>query len=440
MPKPTFPEWLSKQTDRADPIGDLSRDVARDPLNPAFADLSSWQTHITCAVKESGPALEALEGAWAEWLNQPQGVTIALSPRDHPPTSKLIILPHRDQGIEEHPLPARSTTLRADLKRRFNNFKIEASAPDCTVYPINGRSPQPGSSLFFDTVQFCYANHHALALSPEVLAYLINFAVAIEAKQNPETYRDLFTISPNKTKIVVQDDSLVLGGDSDWTPGVLQFEGALRKLVPSDLVNVMLPGFTTETPVSRVASLICMMDAASPYYDFGMRTMCGIPRIVMLGEAEDWHRLVTMVSVLEQEFPALKTFWDALLPTVERLVLEFLATEHDRDFWGQMYKHWGGSGTNAFGGWLSHFVAWIAKPDHSKIGSDYKASTDYVRKTPGQQIEHGTTGPHVSKVPFEWDYFGELLPMVFAGGVLDVQVTPDLALQPRLSYAILHAK
>lgn len=448
MPKMTFPEWLAKQTDRDDPVGDLAKDAARDPKKPMFPSLGEWQTHITCAVLEPQLALEALGQAWDEWMHLPQGVTITLAPKgpvEPVLTSKSIVLPPQAQGIKEVPLPAKGTTLHADMKRRFNNFKIESAAKDCTVYPISGKNPHPGSSLFFDTVHFCYANHHALALSPEVLAYLINYAVAIEVKQDPETYRDLFTTSPDKIKIVVEDDTLVLGGCSDWTPGVLQFERALKRQVLSDLVNTMLPAFSTETLASRVASLICVLDAASPYYDFGMRTMCGIPRIVMLGEAKDWTKLVTMVSVLEQEFPALKTFWDVLLPTVERLVLEFNAEaegrEHDRDFWGQIYKHWGGSGTNAFDGWIANFVAWIAEPDQSKMNGDtYLAPSLYIRKTPGQQIEHGTTGSNVSRVPFDWHYYDKHIPMLFAGGVLDVHVTEDLALQPRLSYAILHAK
>ena len=443
MTKMPFLEWLSRQIDRDDPIEDLARDAARDPKKPAFTSLAEWQHHVTYAVKEPGDALTALEGAWGEWLNPREGVTILIDRKntlaDRLSAAGLYAPPQPDAGITERPLLANSTTLRADMKRRFNNFKIEATAPDCTVYPIT-RNPQPSGSLFFDTVHFCYANHYALALSPEVLAYLINFAVAIEVKQSPEIYRDLLTTSPDKIKIVVEDDTLVLGGDSDWTPGVMQFEEALRGLIPGDLVDVMLPAFTTETLSSRVASLICVMDAASPYYNFGMRTMCGIPRIVLLGEAEDWLKLQGMAKSLAGKFPALNDYWEVLLPTVGKLAEEFVATEHDRDFWGQIYKHWGGSGTNAFGGWIANFVAWVARPDHSKPCAAGEVPTGYVRKARGREVEHGTTGSHISRVPFEWDYHNKLLPMTFAGGVLDVHVTPDLALQPRLSYAVLHAR
>ena len=329
--------------------------------------------------------------------------------------------------IKEKDLPLEKSTVHATVRTSFPEVKME-SVPDLFSYPIQGKG-----SIFFDTVQFCYAYHHALALSPEVLGYLINYAIAIEVRTDPERYRSLFTTSPEKVLIEVEDKSLVLGGNSDWTPGLLQFEAALKDLVPSAMVADMLPSYTTETLVSRVASLICVMDAASPYYNYGMRTLCGIPRVLMLGTAEDWGKLLGSAYALQAQFPRLEAYFKELIPTLEKLVEEFRAKTPDNDFWGQIFKHLGGSGTNAFSGWLSHFVAFVAVAKRS--GGEI--TTTYSHKTPGAQVEHGTTGSHVSQVPFKWNYYGQELMMQLAGGVLGVNVI-DGALCPALSYAVLH--
>jgi hypothetical protein len=159
-----------------------------------------------------------------------------------------------------------------------------------------------------------------------------------------------------------------------------------------------------------------------------MRTMCGIPQILLLGEAQDWEKLAQVARNLAPKFPTLDRFFSKVIPTLEKLASEFVAETPDNDFWMSTFKHYGGSGTNEFDGWLSNFVS------HLK---DMKGN--FTLRTNDRPVEHGTTGTHVSTVPFIWEYYDIELPMVFAGGVLDVEIVQG-ALAPSLSFAVLHAK
>jgi uncharacterized protein YozE (UPF0346 family) len=65
-----FTIWLTKQRNRDDPTGDLARDMRRDLCWPRKArSLATFRTHLED--HNADPfAIEALEGAWAEWQSQ----------------------------------------------------------------------------------------------------------------------------------------------------------------------------------------------------------------------------------------------------------------------------------------------------------------------------------------------------------------------------------
>ncbi len=62
----TFYRWLLKNCIKDDDhIGDLARDVKRDPGAPTKGGFKEWKDHLGGTA-----ALEALEDAWIEYLNE----------------------------------------------------------------------------------------------------------------------------------------------------------------------------------------------------------------------------------------------------------------------------------------------------------------------------------------------------------------------------------
>lgn len=64
--RPTFLAWLLEQDQRDDPIGDLARDVAADPLAPT-TDQSPVALYDSLTHRADRGALDACTAAWREW-------------------------------------------------------------------------------------------------------------------------------------------------------------------------------------------------------------------------------------------------------------------------------------------------------------------------------------------------------------------------------------
>ena len=60
-----FADWLRAQTYRDDPVGDLARDLAADPMPPAAGDPAAVVTHVAAA--GGAPAEGACLAALREW-------------------------------------------------------------------------------------------------------------------------------------------------------------------------------------------------------------------------------------------------------------------------------------------------------------------------------------------------------------------------------------
>ena len=310
------------------------------------------------------------------------------------------------------------------------------------------------TSLFFQAVHQCFEAHHPLVLRPEVLMHLIVHEVATTVNRYTDEFRHLFTGSAQKERIDVRHDGLVhRDPNSPWDEAIRSFEPELQKVVPAGIMEHMLPGFSTETPITRAASLVAFMDAAQKFYDYHTHTMCGIPEIRLLGTPEDYRRIMVAAQQLSERFESrLGTYFHHLLPVLHTLYQQANGAPVDEHFWSSIYKFKSSSGTDRFNGWLSAFVNYVQQPEIAG-GRYQKAQTGgLVEKSenayewdqiaekafgmPG--IDLGSVPSHISTAPFTWHYLGvREFPMLFVGGVLNVEVV-DGALMPGLSYAVLH--
>lgn len=299
-------------------------------------------------------------------------------------------------------------------------------------------------SLFFRALALCFSQHYPLALRPEVLAYLISHEVAETVKRHPATYRALYTAKDRgKTEIAVRDDSLDPARPSDWGRALAQFEAELRPVVPSGILDATLPELSTHTPASRVAALCAFMDAASPYYQYSVLTLCGIPSLRLLGTLADWQRLHDSTTRLAALFPQhLGSYFQHLLPVLAKLAAQAdPSVPIDHDFWASIYKLHSASGGDTVTGWATAFVRYLKQPSGELVPKPERLA-DWSQHLDddglGAGIGHDHFALHVSSVPFRWNYLGQILPMKLVGGILAL-TDEDGFVTPALSYAVLHA-
>src|SRR5690348_1422179 len=108
--------------------------------------------------------------------------------------------------------------------------------------------------------------------------------------------------------------------------------------------------FSTTTAVHVTAQNIALLDIHQAYFQYSMSTMCGIPRVTLLGTAKDWEDLASAVKALPFAELDLE-FWR---PTIADALSATAQGRGDLEFWKSFYKYKSFSGGNAINGWLAH--------------------------------------------------------------------------------------
>jgi len=297
------------------------------------------------------------------------------------------------------------------------------------------------TSLLFQTVHECFAEHLPLALSPDLLMYLVLHEVSICVKQNPQDYAGLFTSRTDGQKqlIHVRHDGLILGNPkSPWNEALGLFHAGLTDRVPSDVMKHALPSFSTHTVETQAASLVAFMDAASPYYDYRVMTKCGIPTIRLLGTPEDYVKLYESCLALSGLFAKhLKTYFSYLLPVLAVIKEQAAGSPQDDAFWSSIYKPLHASGTDDMTGWLSAFLNYTSS--NGKVQEKPQHCYDWAKPQGGwpRGFPRGEIPCHLNVVNFIWEYLGTEYPMEFIGGVL-TRGNLDGFVTPHLGYAVIH--
>ena len=97
----------------------------------------------------------------------------------------------RTKIIRPQALPTRYTNVRSYVDQILPGLSVEHIGREKMLHLHDVNS----SSLFFQAVHECFANHYPLALRPEVFMQLIIHEIATTVKMNADHYRGLFTTS-----------------------------------------------------------------------------------------------------------------------------------------------------------------------------------------------------------------------------------------------------
>jgi len=284
-----------------------------------------------------------------------------------------------------------------------------------------------------------YQDHRSLVLSPDMFWLLVTQGLAVHVNNNPDEFRETFRVGQEGELIEVRHDSLYKGSpENPWEDVFDDFCQEIESRIGQENYSQIVTAFSTTGRVERVANAITLMDCVKSYFQFGLRSRCGIPQVVLEGSAGDWERVRDSTESLGETY-ALSWWTKRLLPVLDR-VARNAAGEDDPELWQSLYKQVDGSGGPYISGWIADFFPYVGR-DQTK--SRNPAFGDVPRPSEWEQepwawcITTDVLPSPVSKAPFTWFYEDREFNMeLFAGFIGFTQDSETLRLRPKIGWAV----
>merc|ERR1711962_611638 len=218
---------------------------------------------------------------------------------------------------------------------------------------------------FFSAVLACYNNHWVLKTSPDDWWNVIvrNVAQAVDDNGEKENVRKFFVEHQGK-KMIDIDVPTLAHLDYSWLFD--QFAQGIRMNIKTPgYVDVMQADFTTTTKDQLISSQIMLMASVQKYFEYCFGTFCcGIPGVEMVGEVNDWERLVQKTSKLEEMLqPVMKEiglgeWFSRTLTTLAKLVDTYKGNP-DKKWWSHIldwHTAFGSGARSSWSGWMIDFL------------------------------------------------------------------------------------
>ena len=148
-----------------------------------------------------------------------------------------------------------------------------------------------GDYGFFTAIYECYNHHWGLKTIPDDWWYTIirTVATAIDKHSKEDEVRKYFVNHEGKKRLTV---------DVDDTCGIdyEKFFREMTNLIQSNIkvdkyVKTIRSDFTTSTETHQIVSEITVMSSMQEFFEYCMRTRCGIPFVELEGTEDDWVKL-----------------------------------------------------------------------------------------------------------------------------------------------------
>jgi Domain of unknown function (DUF4419) len=301
-------------------------------------------------------------------------------------------------------------------------------------------------------VHLAFSQHRPLVLSPDSIWLTIVQGFSHHVHENAEELRGRIVRHQGKKRLRVVTQSLNPGC---WPELLSQFSAQIRENSDPILHETLVCEFSTTTPAIKTAYEVALMDTYQRYFDYGIMCVCGIPRVTLLGNTEDWRRIRARIEVLATYD---LEWWTSRL---EPILDQFVATSEgnpDRAFWQAIYKPQKAYAAELASGWIADLFPYLfgappgSAPQGRGLCTDAAARRNRVLSTPrndwllpaptglmsgnGVNLKHFPSG--LSRAPVELAFpDGSKKDVVLLGGFLGVsQRGEDNALTPVVSWAV----
>jgi hypothetical protein len=226
--------------------------------------------------------------------------------------------------------------------------------PDAEM--LGRRTDVRGVHPLLAAVHAAFSEHRPLTLSPDVLWITIAQGVAQHIRLHAEELRGRLVKHEGRKELRVEATSWAT--PQDWQGIVAKFRRAMASELGDGVAGTFTCDFSTTTDVERTASEIVLMDAFSPYYDYTLDCICGIPEITLRGTPDDWRVIRRRIDTLADLGLG---FWTASLVPMADQWLRTAEASPDQTFWRSIYKPKHAYGWDRIAGWVARLFPYLSE-------------------------------------------------------------------------------
>lgn len=225
----------------------------------------------------------------------------------------------------------------------LNNPKLSHLAPQL----VNRVNP------FIDALHTAFSQHRSLTISPDAIWMILEQGFTHHVSENAEVLRPRLVRHEGKVELSV---GVAATDDASIQQAIASFSAQIREATDPVLHETLVCDFSTTTPAIRTASEVVLMDCYSSYFSYSMGCICGIPKITLTGQLQDWQRIRARIEVLATF--GLEWWVQRLRPILDEFV-ETAEGRPNRVFWQAIYKPKQAYGDSAVTGWIADLFPYL---------------------------------------------------------------------------------
>merc|ERR1711963_1175424 len=236
-----------------------------------------------------------------------------------------------------------------------------------------------GDYGFFTAIYECYNHHWGLRTVPDDWWYTIirTVAIAIDNHSKTDAVRQYFVNHEGKKRLTVDVDPSC-GIDYE------KFFREMTDLIQSNIkvdqyVDTIRSDFSTSTATHRIVSEITVMSSMQEFFEYCMRTLCGIPFVEMEGTEEDWLKLKSklldlrnMLTPIHSSIGLTPAWWIKIEVICDKLIDTYRGNG-DKEWWSKIFSHkqhgFGSGAYTTYDGWFLSDLLNISKNGHESKGA-----------------------------------------------------------------------
>ncbi|KAL2818638.1 hypothetical protein BJX63DRAFT_419174 [Aspergillus granulosus] len=321
----------------------------------------------------------------------------------------------------QHPRASTAAELFAHSCTEGYQNIIQSSFPMELPYDSHISASQHG---FIWALVAAYSHHHNLIIRPEDIWFSILTQLSFYINAHAEELRSIFVSHKGQKELTVTAVGTIRSVDL----GALAVE--MTELIDKNLVNKefrdwLLPNFTTTTRSDTIVAAVLMMGTLQKYFSYTMKLTCGIPSVTLLGEKEDWEKLVKRLDRLPILGDEPARFAELLRPILGLFVASFEKPEAPEvlDFWGRCaHEEYMGSGMSYLCGWVSVFCFWNEEGELVPAGQIYLERL-YLLPPGEKEVDMKNVPSGVASVPVKVNDNGTDYETTMLAGLVGIQAT-----------------